>query len=159
VLTLVAGAVMASVVAAGPVVGSVVPGLSAFAAGFTGLVGMAAVLAVARSRRLRPPVTVPTLLVAGGAAGSIAATVSFLRREPAAAEYLPAPAAVYLAAVLVGCLWFVDATPRLLGSTGSPPASAPLPRWCSRAGLCCCTVSKGRSPRRCSRSSSPLCSC
>jgi hypothetical protein len=64
------------------------------------------VLAVARSRwpRLRLPVPAPTVLVTGGVAASIAVTVIFLRREAAAAEYLPPAAAVHLAAVLAGCL-------------------------------------------------------
>jgi hypothetical protein len=50
--------------------------------------------AVARSPwpRLRLPVPAPAVLVAGGVAASIAVAVIFLRREPAAAQYLP-PAA------------------------------------------------------------------
>jgi hypothetical protein len=123
VLALVAGVVVASVAAAGPAVGSSVPGLRVFAVTFTGLVGAMVVLAVARSRRprLRLPVPAPTVLVTGGVAASIAVTVIFLRREPAAAEYLPPPAAVYLAAVLAGCLWIALAAPRWLGTSRLAP--------------------------------------
>jgi hypothetical protein len=80
------------------------------------------VLAVARSRRprLRLSVPAPTVLVTGGVAASIAVTVIFLRREPAAAQYLP-PAAVYLAAVLAGCLWIALAAPRWLGTSRLAP--------------------------------------
>jgi hypothetical protein len=116
VLALVTGAVVVSVVAAGRAAGAVVPGLMVFAVSFTGLVGAMVVLAVARARRPRLPVPVPTVLVAGGVAASIAATVIFLRREPAAAQYLPPAAAVYLAAVLAGCLWVAVVSPRWLGA-------------------------------------------
>ena len=115
-LALVTGAVVAAVAAAGSAIGAVVPGLTVFAATFTGLVGAMLVLAVARSRRLRLPVPAPTILVAGAVAASIAATVIFLRQEPAAAQHLPPPAAMYLATVLAGCLWFAVAPPRSLGT-------------------------------------------
>ena len=121
VLALVTGAVVASVAAVGPAVGAAVPGLTVFAVTFTGLVGAMVVLAVARSRRLRLPVPVPTVLVTGGVAASIAVTVIFLRREPAAAQYLPPAAAVYLAAVLAGCLWVAVAPPRWLGANRLAP--------------------------------------
>jgi hypothetical protein len=121
VLALVTGAVVASVAAARPAVGTAVPGLTVFAVTFTGLVGAMVVLAVARSRRPRLPVPAPTVLVTGGVAASIAATVIFLRREPAAAQYLPPPAAVYLAAVLAGCLWVAVAPPRWLGANRLAP--------------------------------------
>ena len=112
---------MASVAAAGPAVGAAVPGLKVFAVSFTGLVGAMVVLAVARSPRLRLPVPAPTVLVTGGVAASIAVTVIFLLREPAAAEYLPPAAAVYLAAVLAGCLWIALAAPRWLGISRLAP--------------------------------------
>ena len=121
VLALVTGAVVASVAAVGPAVGRAVPGLTVFAVTFTGLVGAMVVLAVARSRPLRLPVPAPTLLVAGGVAAAIATTVVFLHREPTAAQYLPAPAAVYLAAVLAGCLWVAAAPPRWLGADRLAP--------------------------------------
>jgi len=90
---------------------------------FTGLVGAMAVLAVARAPRprLRLPVPAPTVLVAAGVAAAIAATVIFLRREPAAAQYLPPAAAVYLAVVLAGCLWVALASPRWLGTSRLAP--------------------------------------
>jgi len=123
VLALVAGVVVASVVAAGPAVGAAVPGLRVFAVTFTGLVGAMVVLVVARSHRLRLrlPVPAPTVLVTGGVAASIAVTVIFLRQEPAAAQYLPPAAAVYLAAVLAGCLWVAVAAPRWLGTSRVAP--------------------------------------
>jgi hypothetical protein len=123
VLALVTGVVVAATTAAGPAVGAAVPGLKVFAVTFTALVGAMVVLAVARSRRprLRLPVPAPTVLVTAGVAASIAATVLFLRREPTAAEYLPPPAALYLAAVLAGCLWVALASPRWLGTSRLAP--------------------------------------
>jgi hypothetical protein len=117
VLAFVAGVVVASVAAAGPAVGAAVPGLRVFAVTFAGLVGAMVVLAVARWRRPRLPVPAPTVLVTGGVAASIAMTVIFLRREPAAAQYLPPPTAVFLAVVLAGCLWIAVAGPRWLGTS------------------------------------------
>lgn len=121
VLTLVAGVVVAAVAAAGPAVGAAVPGLGVFAASFTGVVGAMVVLAVARSRRPRLPMPAPTVLVTGGVAASIVVTVLFLRRAPAAAEYLPPAAAVFLAVVLAGCLWVAVAAPRWLGTNRLAP--------------------------------------
>jgi hypothetical protein len=123
VLALVTGVVVAATTAAGPAVGAAVPGLRVFAVTFTGLVGAMVVLAVAHSRRprLRLPLPAPTVLVTAGVAASIAATVIFLRREPTAAEYLPPAAAVYLAAVLAGCLWVALAAPRWLGTSRLAP--------------------------------------
>jgi hypothetical protein len=118
-LALVTGVVVAATTAAGSAVGAAVPGLRVFAVSLTGLVGAMVVLAVTRSRRprLRLPVPAPTVLVTGAVAAAIAATVSFLLREPAAAEHLPPVAAVYLAAVLAGCLWIALAAPRWLGTS------------------------------------------
>ena len=116
VLALVAGAVVAAVTVAGPAVGAAMPGLAVFAVAFTGLVGALAVRAVARPRRLRPPAPVPAVLVAGGVAASIAATVIFLRREPTTVESLPPGWAVFLAVVLAGCLWAAVAARRALGT-------------------------------------------
>jgi hypothetical protein len=95
--------VLAGAAAVRPVVGSAAPGLTVFAAAFTGLAGAVVVLAVARGRR--PRLSGPALLVGAAVAAAIGATVWFLRQEPAAATYLSAPAAVYLALVLAGCLW------------------------------------------------------
>jgi hypothetical protein len=123
VLALVTGVVVAATTAAGPAVGAAVPGLRVFAVSFTGLGGAMVVLAVARLRRprLRLPAPAPTVLVIGGVAASIAATVIFLRREPTAAEYLPPAAVIYLAAVLAGCLWVALASPRWLGTSRLAP--------------------------------------
>jgi hypothetical protein len=115
-LALVTGVVAAAVAAAAPAVDAAVPGLGVFAVSFVGLVGAMVVLAVARSRRARLPVPAPTLLVAGGVAAAITMTVIFLLRDAAAARYLPPANAVYLAAVLAGCLWVAVAAPRSLGS-------------------------------------------
>jgi hypothetical protein len=59
--------------------------------------------------------------VTGAVAASVTATVIFLRREPAAAQYLPPAAAVYLAAVLAACLWVALASPRWLGTNRLAP--------------------------------------
>jgi hypothetical protein len=91
-----------------------VPGLGTFAPSFVGLVGAMVVLAVARWRRLRLPVPAPTLLVTGGVAAAITITVIFLVQDPAATQYLPPANAVFLAAVLAGCLWVAVAAPRSL---------------------------------------------
>lgn len=121
VLVLVTGAVVTATTAAGSSVGAAVPGMGVFAVSFVGLAGALVVLAVARSRRLRLPVPAPTLLVAGGLAASIAMTAIFLLRQPTAAENLSPGAAVFLAAVLAGCLWVGVATPRLLGTSRLAP--------------------------------------
>jgi hypothetical protein len=92
-----------------------------FAVSFVGLVGAMVVLAVARSRRMRLPVPAPTLLVTGGVAAAITMTVIFLLRDPAAARYLPPANAVFLAAVLAGCLWIAVAAPRSLSSNRLAP--------------------------------------
>jgi multisubunit Na+/H+ antiporter MnhB subunit len=122
VIALVTAVVVAATTAAGPAVGAAVPGLRAFAVAFTGLVGAMVVLAVVRSRRPRlPAAPAPTVLVTAGVAASIAVTVIFLRREPAAAQYLPLPAAVYLAVALAGCLRLAAASPRWLGTNRLAP--------------------------------------
>ena len=120
-LALVTGVVAAAVAAAGPAVEAAVPGLGVFAVSFVGLVGAMVVLAVARSRRMRLPVPAPTLLVTGGVAAAITMTVIFLLRDPAAARYLPPANAVFLAAVLAGCLWIAVAAPRSLSSNRLAP--------------------------------------
>jgi hypothetical protein len=121
VLALVTGAVAAATTAAGLAVGAAVPGLGMFAAIFTGLVGTLVVLTVARLCRVRLPVPAPTVLVAGSVAASIAAIVIFLRREPAAAQYLPPAAAACLAVALVGCIWVAVASPKWLGTNRLAP--------------------------------------
>lgn len=112
---------MAAVAVAVPVVAGAVPGLRVFAVSFMVLVGAMVVLAVARSALPRLPVPVPTILVVGGVAASIAATIIFLLREPDAAEYLAPSAAVYLAVVLVGCLWVAVAMPLWSGTSRLAP--------------------------------------
>jgi hypothetical protein len=117
VRALVTGMAAAAVAAAGPAVAAAVPGLGTFAVSFVGLVGAMVVLVVARSSRMRLPVPGPTLLVTGGVAAAITMTVIFLLRDPAAAGYLPPANAVFLAAVLAGCLWIAVAAPRSLGTS------------------------------------------
>jgi hypothetical protein len=121
VLALVTGVAAAAGAAAKPAVDAAVPGLGAFAVSFVGLVGAMVVLAVARLRRVRLPVPAPTLLVSGGVAAAITMTVTFLHRDPAAARYLPPANAVFLAAVLAGCLWIAVAAPRSLGTNRLAP--------------------------------------
>ena len=121
VLALVTGVVAAAVAAAKPAVEAAVPGLGVFAVSFVGLVGAMVVLAVARSRRMRLPVPAPTLLVTGGVATAITMTVIFLLRDPTAAGYLPPANAVFLAAVLAGCLWIAVAAPRSLATNRLAP--------------------------------------
>jgi hypothetical protein len=121
VLALTSGVAAVAVVAAGLAVGAAVPGLAAFAVGFVGLVGAMGVLAVARLRRLRLLVPLPALLVIGGVASAIIMTVIFLHRDPAAARYLPPADAVFLAAVLAGCLWIAVAAPRSPGGNQLAP--------------------------------------
>jgi hypothetical protein len=121
VLALVSGVAAAAVAAAGLAVEAAVPGLGTFAVSFVGLVGAMVVLVVARSSRMRLPVPGPTLLVTGGVAAAITMTVIFLLRDPAAAGYLPPANAVFLAAVLAGCLWIAVAAPRSLGTNRLAP--------------------------------------
>ena len=120
-LALVTGVVVSAVVAVGPAVGAAVPGLTVFAATFTGLVGAMVVVAVARASRPRLTLPAPTALVVVGVAASIAMTVVFLLREPAAARHLPPAAAGYLALVLAGCLALAVAFPRSLGTDRRGP--------------------------------------
>lgn len=121
VLALATGVVAAAVAAAALTVGAAVPGLGVFAPSFVGLVGAMVVLAVARLRRMRLPVPAPTLLVTAAVAAAITMTVIFLLRDPAAARYLPPANAVFLAAVLAGCLWIAVAAPRSLGTNRLAP--------------------------------------
>jgi hypothetical protein len=121
VLALATGVVAAAVAAAALTVGAAVPGLGVFAPSFVGLVGAMVVLAVARLRRMRLPVPAPTLLVTAAVAAAITMTVIFLLRDPAAARYLPPANAVFLAAVLAGCLWTAVAAPRSLGTNRLAP--------------------------------------
>ena len=121
VLVLVTGVAAAAVAAAGLAVEAAVPGLGVFTVSFAGLVGAMVVLAVARLRRMRLPAPAPTLLVTGGVAAAITLTVIFLLRDPAAARYLPPADAVFLAAVLAGCLWIAVAAPRSLGANRLAP--------------------------------------
>ena len=115
VLALTTGVAAVAVLAGGPAVDAAVPGLGAFAAGFVGLVG-----AMVR-----------------GVASAITMTVIFLHRDPAAARYLPPADAVFLAAVLAGCLWIAGAGPRPPGSNQlAPYLGSPL-RSCSWPGNCC----------------------
>ena len=120
-LALVTGVVVAAVAAAAPAVEAAVPGLGVFAVSFVGLVGAMVVLAVARSRRVRLPVPAATVLVTGAVAAAITMTVIFLFRDPAAARYLPPANAVFLAAVLAGCVWIAVAAPRSLSSNRLAP--------------------------------------
>jgi hypothetical protein len=121
VLALLAAVAAAAVAAAGPAVGAAVPELGVFAVSFVGVVGALTLVAVSRSRRVRITTPAPTILVLAGVAAAIAMIVVFLRREPSAAGYLPPSAAVFLAAVLAGCLWFAIISPRSLAISRLAP--------------------------------------
>jgi hypothetical protein len=54
-------------------------------------------------------------------AAAITLTVIFVLRDPAADRYLPPANAVFLAAVLAGCVWIAVAAPRLLTSNRLAP--------------------------------------
>jgi hypothetical protein len=121
-LIVTAGAVVAAAAAGGgPAAEAAVPGLGVFAVSFVGLVGAIVVLAVARTRRMRLPVPAATVLVTGVVAAAITLTVNFVLRDPAAARYLPPANAVFLAAVLAGCVWIAVAAPRSLSSNRLAP--------------------------------------
>jgi len=121
VLALVAGVAVAATVAAAPAVGAAVPGLDVFAISFVGLASALAVLAVARSRRLRFEAPAPAILVVGAVTAAIAMTTIFLYREPSAAEFLSPFDAVLIAVVSAGSLWVALASPRALGPSRIAP--------------------------------------
>ena len=146
-LTLVTGVVAAAVAAAAPAVEAAVPGLGVFAVSLVGLVGAMVVLAVARSRRMRLPVPAATVLVTGGVATAITMTVIFLLRDPAAARYLPPANAVFLAAVLAGC---VDRRGGAAVAEQQPSGTAP--RWTRWRP---CGSGSGRPPSSSSQRSRP----
>lgn len=104
VLALVTGIASAGVVAAGSLASATTPQLDVFAAAFAGLLGVFAVVTVARSARIRTPAPIPALLVTVTVAAAIALTVVFLRRDASAAHYLPPGSAIILAVVLAVCL-------------------------------------------------------
>jgi hypothetical protein len=122
-LIVIAGAAVAATVLAGPAIDAAVPGLDLFAVFFVGLTGALAVLAAARSRtrRMRFPAPVASLVVIGSVAAAITMTVVLLVREPSTADHLSPPRAVLLAAVLAGSLWVARATPRALGTDRLAP--------------------------------------
>jgi hypothetical protein len=115
----VAALATAAAVAAGLVVGRVVPGMGMFAASFVALAGAMATVAVARVRRLHPPASGPAVAAAGvaGVAACIVATGYMLRTDPSAARALGPAHAIILAVVLAGCLWLALAPPRGLASS------------------------------------------
>ena len=82
-----------------------------FAMTFVGLIGAAAVVAVARSRPLSRPASGPVVLAAGltGVASCIGATVYLIDQYPSAALHLHPMAAIFLAALLSGALWLIVA--------------------------------------------------
>jgi hypothetical protein len=103
----------------GPVLGHLLPGLRTFAITFVLLVGAAATLTVARSRRLRVAAAGPVLTVLGltGVAACIAGTAQALARHPLAATRFPPAAAMFFAFALTGCLWLAIAPPEGLASS------------------------------------------
>jgi hypothetical protein len=121
VLAITAGVVVAAVAGAHTLIGAALPGLDFFAASFIAVVGVTVVLAVARARRVRPPVPAATVLVAAAVAASIGAVAAFLAQHPTAAEGLPPGRAAFLAIALAGCLALAAAPPRRLGRSRLAP--------------------------------------
>jgi hypothetical protein len=120
-LTVIAGTAVAATVLAGQAIDAAVPGLDLFAVFFVGLTGALAMLAAARSRRMRFAAPVASLVVIGSIAAAITMTVVLLVREPSAADHLSPARAVLLAALLSGCLWVATLTPRALGTDRLAP--------------------------------------
>jgi hypothetical protein len=73
--------------------------------------------------------------------------------------WLPPAAAVYLAAVLAGCLWIALAAPRWLGTSRLAPHLGVAAAVVFAAWFCWRTAPTGPSPRSRSCSCSHLCSC
>jgi hypothetical protein len=115
---------VAAVAAAALVTGAVVPAMRVFALAFVGLLGVLAMLAVARSRRVGRAGPGPGVvgLALAGTAGCVAFTTYYLAEfpsyqrghPPAVAVSLPPETAVVLAAALAGCLWLALRPPRWL---------------------------------------------
>ncbi|GIH06268.1 hypothetical protein Rhe02_43350 [Rhizocola hellebori] len=112
VLAPVTAVVVAGGVTAGWATGAAVPGLGVFAASFAGIIGVMVMLAIAYSRRVRMPAPVATLLLGGAVAAAVTMTVTFMVRQPTAAEHLSIFGGIFLAAVLAGGLWIAVAAPR-----------------------------------------------
>jgi hypothetical protein len=119
---LVAGA-LAAALTAGLAVGAALPALRVFVVAFVVIVGVPAVVAVARSCRLGPSVSGLAITAVGlvGVAACIAVTGQFLARYPIAALHLQPATALFLAALLAGCVWLTLAPPRWLTTTGRLP--------------------------------------
>jgi hypothetical protein len=99
-------------------VGRAVPELHVFAWTFTALASAAAVLALARGRRIAPSPAIAAIVCAA-VAGCIAATVYLLRQDPSGAAALRPVHSVLLAIVLVGSLWLALTPPRALMTSRS----------------------------------------
>lgn len=84
----------AAVIIAGLAVGGALPAMRLFAVAFVGLVGALVLLAVARSRRVRPAAPVTAAVGLLGVAACIAVTGYFLVEYPIGALHLPPTAAV-----------------------------------------------------------------
>lgn len=109
----------AAVIVAGLAVGGALPAMQVFAMAFVGLAGALLVLGVARSRRVRPPAAGPAVTAAGlaGVVACIAVTGYLVVQYPTAAVHLRPGGAVFLAAILAGCLWLTLAPPRGLATS------------------------------------------
>lgn len=110
-----AGAV-AAVAAAQVAVGAALPALRVFAVTFVALVGAAATLAVARSRRVRPPGPAVAAVTLAGVAGCIAAAAYVLATHPVPSAQDPA-LQVTFAVVLAGGVWLALVPPPGLASS------------------------------------------
>lgn len=121
-----AGVAVLAVVAAGLAAGRTLPAMRVFAVAFVGLVGGLTLLAVTRSRPLRPPKSRLAVAAAGltCVVACIAVTGYFLVRYPIGALHLTPAPAIFLAVTLACGLWLTLAPPRGLAADRLSPGVA-----------------------------------
>lgn len=121
-MLVVAALSLVGVVAAGLATGAAIPEMRVFAVVFAGLVGSVAVLAVARSRSLRPRTSAPSATVVGlaGVAACVGVTGWFLSRYPIGSLHLRPVDALFLAISLTACLGLTLFPPRGLNTDRLP---------------------------------------
>ncbi len=111
--------VAVAVVGVGLAVGLALPAIAVFSVTFVVLIGIAMMLAMARSQRLREGLPSPGVIVVGlvGVAGCIALTAYFLLEHPSSIGAFDPIVAVVLAVVLAGSLWLTVSPPKGLTSS------------------------------------------
>lgn len=109
-VVLASAAAVVLVAAASLAVGRAMPELQVFAASFMVLASALAVLAVARRRPIAPSPTIAAIACAA-VAGSIAATVYLLLKDPSNGAVLRPAHSVLLGAALAGSLWLALTPP------------------------------------------------